>query len=232
MERELELGQPAQQRCEPAVADLARVAADREGALPACAGAEAIGAQLERGRAEQAVSGRESPPSWCGVAGAAGRAHGSLLAGGSRGGARAGRGWPRAAARPASPSSGVQGDVGAEQQLGCVGGEAGERDLGELAPSFARAEHEHDAAAVQRPRLARASAGSGRGRAPPSAARPSASSAARVDLVGLRVRGLTGSLRTSIWTASASAFRKRAKAATNASLLVRAAQLEAGRRAR
>ena len=47
----------------------------------------------------------------------------------------------------------MEGDAGAEQQLARVGGQACERDLGELASSFARAEDEQDPAAAQRPRV-------------------------------------------------------------------------------
>ena len=54
VERDVELRRGAQEWCEPAVADLTRVAADRECPLPACSGADAVGAQLERGGAEQA----------------------------------------------------------------------------------------------------------------------------------------------------------------------------------
>ena len=143
-------GSAAQQAGEPAVADLTRVAADRERSLPALADAEAVGAQLERGRTEQAACGvsvaclcasadrrcawitpvRSEPSSRAGRVEAAREQRGRLLA-----------------------VERVERDLGAAQQLGRLGGVPGERDAGEFGLAFARAQHEHDSSPLQRLRL-------------------------------------------------------------------------------
>ncbi len=53
LERDLELGRFPEQRREPAVADLARIAADRERLLPALPEAQPVGVQLECRRPER-----------------------------------------------------------------------------------------------------------------------------------------------------------------------------------
>ena len=149
VQRDLQLRPGAQQRGEPAVADLTRVAADRERPLPACPDAEAIGAQLERGRTEQvrrrrsaavrvvAVCGCGSRFAWitpCRWEPCVGPGGSSVLA--SK--------WAAC-----SPSSGVSATAAALQELDCFVGAAGECDLGEFGAPVARAQDEQDAAAVQ-----------------------------------------------------------------------------------
>ncbi len=67
VQREVAGGAAGEERCEPAVADLARVAADREGLAQAPAEAHPVAAELEGGRGEQAalsagMHGGSSPP--------------------------------------------------------------------------------------------------------------------------------------------------------------------------